>query len=60
MTIGLYSTRPRRVSLEEELTLTEQGIQQILAFLGLTVLPAARGATPNQFYDTRILERMSK
>jgi hypothetical protein len=40
--------------------MTEPGIQQIVNFLGTTVLPAAKGASPKQFYDTRILERVGK
>jgi hypothetical protein len=46
------------VGINEELTLTDQGVQQILTLLGFTVLPAAEGAAPKQFYDTRILKRL--
>jgi hypothetical protein len=36
--------------------MTDQGIQQILAFLSSTVLSAAEGTGGKQFYTTRILK----
>jgi hypothetical protein len=38
----------------------DRGFEQILKFLGATVLPAAKDAPVNQFYDTRIIERLKK
>jgi ABC-type nitrate/sulfonate/bicarbonate transport system substrate-binding protein len=55
-----YEFFTKQAGFNEELTITEQGIQQIVNFLGATVLPAAKGASPKQFYDTRILERIAK
>jgi len=43
-----------------DLTFTDRGFEQILKFLGATVLPAAKDAPVNQFYDTRIIERLKK
>ena len=55
-----YEFFTKQAGFNEELTITEPGIQQILTFMGSTVLPAAKGASPKQFYDTRILERLGK
>jgi ABC-type nitrate/sulfonate/bicarbonate transport system substrate-binding protein len=54
-----YEFFTTQAGFNEELTITDPGIQQILNFLGSTVLPAAKGAAPKQFYDTRILESMA-
>jgi ABC-type nitrate/sulfonate/bicarbonate transport system substrate-binding protein len=55
-----YEFFSKQAGFNQELTITDPGIQQILNFLGSTVLPAAKNATPKQFYDTRILERIGK
>jgi ABC-type nitrate/sulfonate/bicarbonate transport system substrate-binding protein len=55
-----YDFFTRQAGFNRELAPTDQGIQQILTFLGSTVLPAAKGATPAQFYDARILDRLRK
>jgi len=55
-----YEFFTKQAGFNEELALTDQGIQQVLSFLGSTTLPAAKGALPTQFYDTRILEGMGK
>jgi len=48
----------KQAGFNEDLTVTEPGIQQILSFLGSTVLPAAKTASPKQIYDTRILDKI--
>ncbi len=53
-----YEFFTKQAAFNEDLTVTEQGIQQILSFLGVTVLPAAKNASPKQIYDTRILEKL--
>ncbi len=53
-----YEFFTKQAAFNEDLTVTEQGIQQILSFLGGTVLPAAKNASPKQIYDTRILEKL--
>jgi NitT/TauT family transport system substrate-binding protein len=55
-----YEFFTKQAGFNSDLTMTEPGIQQIVNFLGATVLPAAKGASPKQFYDTRILERVGK
>jgi ABC-type nitrate/sulfonate/bicarbonate transport system substrate-binding protein len=50
----------KQAGFTRDLALTDQGLQQILTFLGSTVLPGAKDATPAQFYDTRILQRLGK
>lgn len=50
----------KQAGFTRELALTDQGLQQILTFLGSTVLPGAKDATPTQFYDTRVLQRLGK
>jgi hypothetical protein len=37
-----------------------RGFEQILKFLGGTILPAAKDASVSQFYDTRIIERLKR
>ena len=55
-----YDFFTRQAGFNKELVLTDQGIQQILTFLGSTVLPSAKDAAPTQFYDTRILDKLRK
>ena len=55
-----YEFFSKQAGFSEELVPTDQGIQQILTFLGSTTLPAAKGVPPTQFYDTRILDRMRR
>jgi hypothetical protein len=55
-----YDFFTKQAGFNEDLTITDQGIAQILNFLASTVLPAAKGASPKQFYDTRISEQMAK
>ena len=55
-----YDFFTNQAGFNNELVPTDQGIQQILTFLGSTVLPSAKGATPAQFYDTRPIERLRK
>lgn len=55
-----YDFFTNQAGFNKEFALTDQGIQRILTFLGSTVLPAAKDATPAQFYDTRILDRLRK
>lgn len=55
-----YDFFSKQAGFNKELTTTDQGIQQILTFLGSTTLPGAKGASPAQFYDKRILDRMRK
>ena len=50
----------KQAGFNRDLTFTDRGFEQILKFLGATVLPAAKDATVNQFYDTRIIERLKK
>ena len=37
-----------------------RGFEQILQFLGRTILPAAKDASVNQFYDTRSIDKLRK
>ncbi|HLN85885.1 MAG TPA: ABC transporter substrate-binding protein [Candidatus Limnocylindrales bacterium] len=55
-----YEFFSKQAGFSDDLQISEPGTQQILSFLGSTVLPAAKGASPKQFYDTRILERLTK
>ena len=55
-----YDFFTKQAGFNTDLTVTEQGIQQIVSFLGSTVLPAAKGASPKQFYDPRILDAIGK
>jgi hypothetical protein len=43
----MYDFFTKQAGFNRELTPTDHGIQQILTFLGSTVLPAAKGATPH-------------
>ena len=55
-----YDFFTRQAGFNKELIPTDQGIQQILTFVGSTTLPAAKDAPPPRFYDPRILERLKK
>ena len=55
-----YDFFTKQAGFSKDLVLTDQGIQQILTFLGSTVLPSAKDAAPAQFYDTRILDKVRK
>ena len=50
----------QQAGFTKDLALTDQGLQQILTFLGSTVLPGAKDALPTQFYDTRVLQRLGQ
>ena len=41
----------KQAGFNRDLTFTDRGFEQILKFLGATVLPAAKDAPVNQFYD---------
>lgn len=49
-----------QAGFNKEMGLTDQGLQQILTFLGSTTLPTAKDAPPARFYDTRILNSIGK
>jgi hypothetical protein len=55
-----YDFFTRQAGFNEDLQVSEPGTQQILNFLGATILPAAKGAPLRQFYDPRVLERLGK
>jgi NitT/TauT family transport system substrate-binding protein len=55
-----YEFFSKQAGFNRDLTFTDRGFEQILKFLGATVLPAAKDAPVNQFYDTRIIERLKK
>ena len=55
-----YDFFTRQAGFNKELIPTDQGIQQILTFVGSTTLPAAKDVPPTRFYDPRILERLKK
>jgi ABC-type nitrate/sulfonate/bicarbonate transport system substrate-binding protein len=55
-----YEFFTKQAGFSDDLQITDKGTQQILDFLGSTVLPAAKGTSPKQFYDTRILDRLGK
>jgi ABC-type nitrate/sulfonate/bicarbonate transport system substrate-binding protein len=50
----------KQAGFNRDLALSDQGLQQILTFLGSTVLPGAKDAAPAQFYDTRVLQRLEQ
>jgi ABC-type nitrate/sulfonate/bicarbonate transport system substrate-binding protein len=56
-TYGFF-TKP--TGFNKDLTFTERGFEQILKFLGGTVLPAAKDAPVNHFYDTKIVEKLKR
>jgi ABC-type nitrate/sulfonate/bicarbonate transport system substrate-binding protein len=55
-----YEFFSKQAGFSEDLQITDEGTQQILNFLASTILPAAKGSSPKQFYDTRILEKLGK
>jgi ABC-type nitrate/sulfonate/bicarbonate transport system substrate-binding protein len=55
-----YDFFTKQAGFNRDLTITEQGIQQIVSFLASTVLVTAKGASPKQFYDPRVLETIGK
>jgi ABC-type nitrate/sulfonate/bicarbonate transport system substrate-binding protein len=55
-----YDFFTKQAGFHEDLTITEPGIAQILNFLGATIRPAAKNASPQQIYDLRILERIPR
>jgi ABC-type nitrate/sulfonate/bicarbonate transport system substrate-binding protein len=55
-----YEFFSKQAGFSDDLQITDEGTQQILNFLGSTVLPAAKGTSPKQFYDTRILDRLGR
>src|SRR5262250_100683 len=55
-----YTFFTRQAGFNRDLTFTDRGFEQILRFFGSTVLPAAKDASPNQFYDTRIVAKLKK
>ena len=55
-----YEFFTKQAGFNRDLTFTDRGFEQILKFLGATVLPAAKDAPATQFYDTRIIERLKK
>ena len=55
-----YDFFTKQAGFNRDLTFTDRGFEQILRFFGSTVLPAAREASPNQFYDTRIIDKLKK
>jgi hypothetical protein len=55
-----YEFFSKQAGFSDDLQITDQGTQQILNFLGSTILPGAKGTSPKQFYDTRILDKLGK
>ena len=55
-----YEFFTSQAGFNKEMAPTDQGIQQVLGFLGSTTLPSAKEASPARFYDTRILNRIEK
>jgi ABC-type nitrate/sulfonate/bicarbonate transport system substrate-binding protein len=55
-----YEFFTKQAGFNKDLTFTDRGFEQILKFLGGTMLPAAKDAPVNQFYDTRIVEKLKK
>jgi ABC-type nitrate/sulfonate/bicarbonate transport system substrate-binding protein len=55
-----YGFFTKQAGFNRDLTFTDRGFEQILRFFGSTVLPAAKDASPSQFYDTRILDKLKK
>ena len=55
-----YEFFTKQAGFNRDLTFTDRGFEQILKFLGGTVLPAAKDAPANLFYDTRIIEKLKK
>jgi ABC-type nitrate/sulfonate/bicarbonate transport system substrate-binding protein len=55
-----YEFFTKQAGFNRDLSFTDRGFEQILRFFGGTVLPAAKDAAPNQFYDTRIIDKLKK
>lgn len=55
-----YDFFTKQAGFNRDLTFTDRGFEQILQFLGRTILPAAKDAAVNQFYDTRIIDKLRK
>ncbi len=55
-----YEFFTKQAGFNRDLTFSDRGFEQILKFLGGTVLPAAKDAPANQFYDTRIIDKLKK
>jgi len=55
-----YEFFTKQAGFNKDLTFSDRGFEQILKFLGGTVLPAAKNAPVNQFYDTRMVEKPKK
>jgi len=55
-----YEFFTKQAGFNRDLTFTDRGFEQILRFFGSTVLPTAKDASPNQFYDTRIIDKLKK
>jgi len=55
-----YAFFTKQAGFNRDLTFTDRGFEQILRFFGSTVLPAAKDASPSQFYDTRIIDNLKK
>jgi ABC-type nitrate/sulfonate/bicarbonate transport system substrate-binding protein len=55
-----YDFFTKQAGFNRDLTFTDRGFEQILQFLGRTILPAAKDASVNQFYDTRIIDKLKK
>jgi ABC-type nitrate/sulfonate/bicarbonate transport system substrate-binding protein len=55
-----YEFFTKQAGFNKDLTFSERGFEQILKFLGGTVLPAAKDAPVNRFYDTRIVEKLKR
>ena len=61
VTLGkTYGFFTKQAGFNRDLTFTDRGFEQILRFFGSTVLPAAKDASPSQFYDTRIIDKLKK
>jgi len=52
--------RPHNPGFTRDLKVSDSGLQGILDFLSTTVRPEAAKASPKDFYDTTILDRLDK
>ena len=55
-----YDFFSKQAGFNRDLTFTDRGFEQILKFLGATILPPAKDASVNQFYDTRIIDKLKQ
>src|SRR5438093_10211115 len=55
-----YEFFTQQAGFNKDLTFTDRGFEQIIKFLGGTVLPAAKDAPVSRFYDASILEKIKK